>query len=306
MIKTLACLWLLLLAYPLPLSAHTFAPGSLAVVADDGNNLRAQGGPDYKTARILFTLNKGTQVQVLRQEGNWTEVRVGQEERGWVHSKCLIPVEQYLSDPRNKDEVFCPGDYARRFQADLDKDHKQALVLLDDVPTLSGGGGRLVIKDAAGAVLWRGPAPAPKDPMEKWSPLFYFCSPAGVYWPSLIGDIDNDGFAEIVATDAQSDVSVSSFTLARWNGKAFSIIRQGDSLVESAPDSGRYVWNKWQGAYRNARWIMNIDAIEPNGTVSADVYEYGPTLPLRFGKARIKLDAQGATLVRWVTPLGAS
>ena len=306
MIKTLICLGLLLLAFPFPAMPHTFAPGSMAVVADDGNNLRAPGGADHKTAKILFTLDKGVQVRVLRQEGNWSEVLIGQEERGWVHSSCLIPVRQYLSDPRNRDDVYCPNDYVRRFQADLDRGHKQALVVLDDVPTLSGGGGRLVVKDAAGAVLWRGPAPAPQDPVEKWSPLFYFCSPAGVYWPSLIGDIDNDGFAEIVATQAQSDISVSAFTLARWNGKAFIAVRQGDSLVESSPDSGNYVWKKRGGADKNTRWIMNINKLEPDGTALADVYEYGPSLPLRFGAATFKIDAQGATLVRWVTPLGAS
>jgi len=296
----------LFLAFPLAALADAFSPGSPAVVADDGNNLRAQGGPGYRDSKVLDTLNRGVQVRVLRQEGAWSEVVVGQTERGWVNSKCLLPVEQYLADPKNRDDVYCPGDYVRRFVADLDGNHAAAVVTLEDVPTLSGGGGRLVVKDAAGTTLWRGPLADTLTPPDKWHPLFYFCSPGGVYWPALIGDIEHDGFAEIVAANAQSDVSVSSFTVARWNGKAFAVVRENESLVESPNGSGRFAWQKWGNASKDARWIMEMKKLEADGTVVADIFEYGPTLPLRFGTAQLRFDPNGATLLRWIIPLHAS
>jgi len=297
----LACLW------DFPAAADSIVPGTIAVVADDGNNLRAHGGPDYKDSKILGTLNKGVRLRVLSQEGSWSEVVVGQSERGWVNSKCLIPAAQYLSDPKNKDEVFCPGDYSRRFPADLDKEHAAAVVILEDVATLDGGGGRLVVQDSSGKTLWRGPMQEmPSGDPEKSNPLFYFCSPGGVYWPSIVGDIERDGFAEIVASDAQSDVSVSSFTIARWSGNTFAIVRSGDSLVESPLGSGRYAWQKWSNANKDVRWIMGMKKLEKDGSVLADVFESGPKLALRFGTALIRLDDSGATLLKWIKPLGTS
>lgn len=306
MSRMLVSLVLLLLALPLAALADAFPPGSPAVVADDGNNLRAQGGPGYQNSKILNTLGKGVQVRVLRQEGAWSEVVVGQSERGWVNSKCLIPVAQYLADPKNRDDVHCPADYVRRFTVDLDRDHAAAVVTLADVATLSGGGGQLVVKDAAGAPLWRGPVADTLEAPDKWNPLFYFCSPGGVYWPSVIGDIEHDGFAEIVAANAQSDVSVSSFTVARWNGKAFAMVRDNESLLESPIGSGRFVWQKWGNASKDARWIMEMKKLESDGRVVADIFEYGPTLPLRFGTAQLRFDQTGATLLRWIIPLHAS
>jgi hypothetical protein len=306
MIRILVSLTVLLLAFPLAGAAGVIPPGGMAVVADDGNNLRAQGGPGYKDSKILHTLNKGVPVRVLRQEGAWSEVVVGQTQRGWINSKCLVPVAQYLSDPGNKADVYCPGDYARRFPAALDRDHAAAVVTLEDVPTLFGGGGRLVVKEATGAPLWRGPVGDMQAPPDKWDPLFYFCAADGVYWPSVIGDVDHDGFAEIMAANAQSDVSVSSFTMARWNGKAFAVVRDGESLVESPPDSGRFVWQKWGNANKDARWIMRLQKLDADGSILADIFEYGPKLPLRFGTARVRFDQNGATLLRWTIPLHAS
>ena len=296
----------LLAAWPPTLYCASFPPGALAVVVDNGNNLRAFGGPGYAAAPILGVLDKGQAVTVLRQQGNWSEIATPDNRRGWINSACLVPAARYLADPRNSQDVSCPGDYPRQFTATLDPAHPGARIAVEDVPTLFGGSGRLAVADGSGRLLWRGPLPDVfRDPATA-DPLVYFCSPTGAFWPSVIGDVDGDGLAEIVANDPQSDVSVSTFTLARWTGQAFAVVRRHESLVETPPGSNRYRWTPPRDGFADARWIMGVKALHDDGTVTATVYEYGPNLPVRFGLARLRLDAQGATLLEWIEPLRES
>lgn len=280
-----------------------FAPGAVAVVADDGNNLRQWGGANYAAAPVLGVLGKGVPVTVVRQQGRWAEVTTQGNLHGWVNAACLVPLRRYLTDPANRRDVICPKDYRRRFTASLAPGEPPARITLQDVPTLYGGGGRLLVADASGRPLWRGPIGNLLLDDPNGTPLFFFCSPVGVYWPSVIGDVDGDGRAELLATGPQSDVSVSSYTVARWNGQAFVVARQGRSLVETPMGSGRFAWVSWPGDFRDARWVMNVTGLAPDGTVTGEVYEYGPDLPPRVGTARLRFDRQGATLVDWVTPL---
>lgn len=303
-IAVLLCLLLVALgvaAWGSPLPA-----GTLAVVVDDGNNLRAFGGPDYRRASVFETLGRGIALRVLRQEGTWSEVETRNGTRGWIHSACLVPAPVYLNDPRNRDDVRCAGEYSRVFDVVPGPGQARVRVELADVATFDGGGGRLLVRDAAGKTLWRGPGVDIFATMDRWSPLFYFCSPIGIYWPSVIGDIDGDGFAEIVATGPQSDVSVSAYTIARWDGRAFHVVRRGDALVETPPGSGRFVWTRHNGAFDDARWIMDVKGLDADGTARASVYEYGPNLPVRFGLARVRFDRDGARLLSWITPLRGS
>jgi hypothetical protein len=66
-----------------------WACAGTAVVADDGNNLRAWGGDRYGSAPILLVLNQGDQVRVWDQKGKWTQVTTPEGIDGWVHSACL-------------------------------------------------------------------------------------------------------------------------------------------------------------------------------------------------------------------------
>jgi uncharacterized protein YgiM (DUF1202 family) len=74
-LRAVLCLVACLAAIP----AFPTAPSALAadaqgtsrfVVADDGNNLRASGGSDYRKAAVIAVLNRGDMVTVLSRQGN--------------------------------------------------------------------------------------------------------------------------------------------------------------------------------------------------------------------------------------------
>jgi hypothetical protein len=60
-----------------------------AVVVDDGNNLRAKGGPGYQQAAIKGVLNQGDYVRVRKKKDQWVQVSTPDGLWGWVNAQCL-------------------------------------------------------------------------------------------------------------------------------------------------------------------------------------------------------------------------
>ena len=318
MIRVITCLFIIILVLPNSARADRLKPGSIAVVLDNGNNLRSYSGDNYKNAPILHVLNKDDTVKVLRQEGNWTEVIAATDPpdklnkvQGWVHTKCLISLSDVYSDPKRRENTYCSKQLPHSFRTQLDINLPNAEVRIEDVQSLSGGGGRLVVKDASGKLLWRGPLLNLDDiDSSSYDPLFFNCTDIGIYWPSIIDDIDGDGRSEMIAADTQSDVSVSSFVVARWNGNAFVPIRKHESLVESPENSGRYLFQRFNYSANSPRerWIMRVTTLGGKGLVSASIYERnsGPKGDeYKNGEAQVRFDENGATVVKWINPLHA-
>lgn len=290
------------LLLPLPLFAavchaldhqETSATGQRAVVRDDGNNLREFGGANYKQARIIGVLDQGDVVTVHRREGKWSEVTTAAGVSGWVHGACLdLLAGAALPAPR---EDVCPEDLPRRFAVDLDGDGRLESVSLLDRPSADGGEALLEVRDAQNRVLWKGPGTE--------SPLLFHCRDWGIYWPSVIGDIDGDGRVELLAQEPQSDVSPSSFFLARWDGAAFRPVSQGWSLLESPSGSGRFVTMPYEYDNAPVTWIMDALALE-NGELRVSVYRFTDK-GVSAGTAMVRFEEQGARVLRWIEPLGA-
>jgi len=266
-----------------------------AEVKDDGNNLRQAGGEGYRQAPVIGVLNRGDRVVVHRQQGTWSEVTAPDGLRGWVHSACLSPALA-AGDPAKPaaNRAICPPDLPRRFSADLDGDGRQEKVALEQIPNNQGGDASLVVRNSQGAILWRGPTGD--------NPLTFFCRDWGIYWPGIVGDVDDDGAIELLAQQPQSDVSPSSFMLARWTGQGFAVVSQGWSLLEQPAGSGRFVSARYVYDGKPVVWIMNFLSLEPGGQLRASVYQSdGSTV--RTGVALARLTSQGARLEKWLDPL---
>lgn len=267
-----------------------------AVVKDDGNNLRQAGGAGYRQAPILGVLNRGDRVTVHRQQGVWSEVTAPDGARGWVHSACLDPAQTSDSQakPSPEAQATCPPDMPRRFSVDLDGDGRPETIRLEDIPNSQGGDGRLVVLDSQGTILWRGPVGD--------APLAFFCRDWGLYWPGIIGDVDGDGSVELLAQQPQSDVSPSSFLLARWTGQGFAVVSKGWSLLEQPAGSGRYVNARYVYNGKPVAWIMQFLSLEAGGQLRASVYKSAGS-EVRTGVALVRLTPQGARLEKWLEPL---
>lgn len=264
-----------------------------AVVKDNGNNVRTAGGPRYMESRIIGVLNKGDRVTVHRQDGKWSEVTTPDGTRGWVHSACLAPVPSGGA-PSNSGLMRCPSDLPRRFSVDINGDGRKEMIKLEDMPNAQGGDGRLAVFDAQGQLLWRGPVGE--------DPLAFSCRDWGLYWPSLIGDVDGDGVAELIARQPQSDVSPSSFLLARWTLHGFKTVHRGWSLLEQPPGSGRFVSASPPGDGRPATWIMEFLSLQGDGEIRVSIYR-AVGGEVRTGTALVRLTMEGARLTRWLDPL---
>jgi hypothetical protein len=286
-------------------------PGKVAVCVDNGNNLREFGGPNYKNAAILGTLDAGDWVRVIRQEGRWAEVARYDGVRGFVNAACLTPVEKYIAAQKNQEDFVCAPDMPRRFEVDLGGGQGRGAVVLRDVPDLFGGGATMEVVAASGETLWKGPAADVYDAHKPVSPLTFYCHHSGVSWPELIGDVSGDGRPWIIAPVGQSDVSVSSFNAIRWTGTAFEPVFAGLSLVEKPRGSGKFVFEKYEGDSRGERWIMSFGTWRGQGLAEANVYEYvsggrGENAALLFGKALVRLTPSGAEAASWPQPMRSS
>lgn len=265
-----------------------------AVVRDDGNNLRDAGGDRYKQARIIGVLNQGDRVTVHRQAGKWSEVTAPDGSRGWLHSACLAPAPAATTTPAAKARQTCPPDMPRRFTVDLDGDGRLETVTLQDIANADGGDGRLAVLDSQGKTVWRGPVGE--------DPLAFFCRDWGLYWPGVIGDVDGDGTVELIAQQPQSDVSPSSFLLARWTGHGFQAVTRGWSLIEQPAGSGHFVSTRFVYDGKPVTWIMNFEALERSGDLRASVY-WSDGSSARTGIALVRLTLEGARLEKWLEPL---
>lgn len=266
-----------------------------AVVLDDGNNLREFGGPSYRNARIIGVLNQGDVVTVHRREGRWSMVTTSEGILGWVHSSCLKTIAPASEAPGGPGLQTCPQDMSRRFLVDLNGDGRNEIITMIDLPSPEGGDARLVVRDHQGRSLWEGPTGE--------SPFLFICRDWGFYWPNVIGDIDGDGVVELLAQQPQSDVSPSSFFMARWTGAGFVPVSRGWSLLENPMGSGRFVKAQYTYDGKPVSWIMDVELLKKNGELRVTVYQDNGGGNVRTGKAWARMDEGGARIIRWSEPM---
>lgn len=186
---------------------------------------------------------------------------------------------------------------------DLTGDGKPEKVVLvaynidDEAQSFSG---QLKVIGSQGELLWQ--APKQTSPSR---PFAFGAWPYGVSGLQWLGDIDGDRKIELLSTEPVSDVRPFTFQRYRWEGKAFRSLGR-KMLLESKPGSGRYVWRdpvEWDGE-TPLSWAMTLSG-DP-ARCEAEVMSYGANGEIRSGKALMKGDGLGLSVVSWLRPMSTN
>lgn len=185
----------------------------------------------------------------------------------------------------------------RSLSVDLDGDGKPERIAWEEFANTEDHGSflQLVVYDAAGKAVWKGPAE--RDP---GNPLVFGEWHFGLSVPEIVADIDHDGAIELLAPAPQSDVSPTLFRVLRWVGGAFSPVKQA-ALLESPRGSGTFLWSeeeKWEGT-----WISSFVGVNGDGSLQVSVTHYLSEEPMRAGKANVTVIAGGFQVRDWTSPL---
>lgn len=186
---------------------------------------------------------------------------------------------------------------SRPLAADLDRDGSPERISWSRFAETKQEGEffQVQVHDAGGRLLW-----ASAKVLDTLDPLVFGNWHFGFSLPELVADIDGDGQIELVAPAPQSDVSPTSFRVLRWRDGQFQPLDSG-MLLESPPASGHFPWSRgdqWQGT-----WIASFQAVEPDGSLRVEVFDYQGGAEPRQGIARVT-PARGGFQVRdWPQPL---
>lgn len=284
-----------------------FPPDRSLVVGDDGNNLRGFGGPDYAKAPILKVLNSWEEVGLIGRDGKWAEVETVDGLRGWINAKCLMTRQAYIDREKQRD----PDAY---------QDCGQLGDIVTTFPMDAAGGGNALrltclgglgcvnftsrMTNAQGETIFEGPGYGE-------SPLIFCQCDYGGYYPTLAGDLDGDGRAEILAEYSPSDLSASSFWLGAFDGKGFVTVLDGKSLVEdpARPDFFVFVDPPGNEYESGVRWLMGFSGWE-GGKARGTVFQVrknpqtGDFSDVYTGEGLFTPVPGGFKLAGWAKPFG--
>ena len=194
--------------------------------------------------------------------------------------------------PATKKKRRYTGHIDGKLRADIDRDGKNETVAWKKFASVDlGDYYQLFVIDDDGSLLWEGPK---KQDYE--DPLVFFYLDFGLSLPQLLMDVDQDGFMELLAPMAQSDVSPTYFRKIRWRGSYFEPLLSS-ALMQSASQPKHFGWKTTLKSY--GTWISKL-APYGNGLVKANVMKYKKNESVRTGTALIKFDRKGATVERWL------
>lgn len=153
---------------------------------------------------------------------------------------------------------------------------------------------QLLVKDAAGALLWKSP-----EVLDESHPLAFGEWHFGISLPQLAGDVDGDGKVELIAPAPQSDVSPAVFRVFQWNGKGFAP-KHSRSLAGKGRRGAVFRWTdnpalsdwwvqQWMGASPEGGWVVELASL-PGGS------------EVRVATAALGAKGDGFELIRWIQP----
>jgi len=184
------------------------------------------------------------------------------------------------------------GKIDGELQGDLDRDGRVERIVWRKVASTDlGDYYQLLLLDDQGSLIWKGPAKADYE-----NPLLFYSLDFGESLPQLLVDFDLDGYMELLAPAAQSDVSPTYYRKLRWIEGHFEVLPQS-ALMLASPGSKHFVWKRGENSY--GTWVSRM-APYRDGLAKADVTEYHGGEHAGTGVALIRFEHGGAVVSRWI------
>ena len=165
---------------------------------------------------------------------------------------------------------------------------------------MEGYSGQLRVIGSQGQLLWQ----APKQ-TTPGKPFAFGAWPYGVSGLQWLGDVDGDRKIELLSTEPVSDVRPFTYQRYRWENNAFRSLGR-KMLLESKPGSGRYLWRdpiEWDGE-APLSWAMTFSG-DP-ARCEVELMSYGTNGEIRSGKALMRGDGLGLSVVSWLRPMSSN
>lgn len=222
---------------------------------------------------------------------------------------CIISMNLIAWSKEDKSIQKKAGDIYDSYSADLNGDGVKEQILLKIYKVIKNESwyAKLVVLNKDGEVLWKSPESDDID-----SPLVFGYNGISFMLPEVIGDIDKDGFIEIIVKrNLSDDVRPTTFEALRWKNNEFSLVKAG-MLLDNPRISGNYCWSvKYDYDFlieQKQRWIMNFISVSSDGKCTVEILD-GDCFDYPYedwvGQALITGDDVGFHIEKWIKPIPA-
>jgi len=289
-------------------SPSFFSPDRSLVVNDNDIVIRQAGGAQFAKSPVAAEVYAGDEVGLIAKDGDLANVETVNGERGWIEAKHLISWESFLASEKAKGDQGmyqgCEGlDVPTTFSLDVDGDGAMETLTLSCLPGYECAFFTTRVTDAKGGVVYQGP---------NWgdSPLIFCQCGEGSYYPELVGDINGDKKAEVLATALGSDLSASSHWVGAFDGKEFKTIQEEKALIEDPAKPGFFAFvdppgNEYESG---VRWIMSFSGWNADGKAIGTVFQIrknpqtGDSTDVYSGEGLFTPESGGFKLAGWEKP----
>ncbi len=311
----LLAIFVLLASFVRQAAAADFSPGQKVVAKVDTKTYlsledakNGQEEPVELLAPIEYMSRRDLNEvgEVIEAKDGWLHIAasISDADSLWVKAADMTPLDDFLADPANSAITQCPSSLVRHFVADLAPDLKQAVIRITTSPTIDGGNGVLeVLTPDESKVIW-----STKDqPEDLIARLDIDCNRLIMHWPQIIGDIDGDGFAELLYTEFPLSYPDGTFSIYKWDGKAFVEQPYNRVLAVSGPEmpatATLHEVADYQGNETPYFFLADFRGVDAAGVITAEIYLSGADSN-ESGIARFTLsdNCSKFTFIEWLSP----
>jgi hypothetical protein len=186
-----------------------------------------------------------------------------------------------------------PGMIAgmRTLGADLDGDERQEVIALRKFASKEVGDFyQLLVADDDGCILWEGPKVIDSDNdyiFGEWD--------FGISMPEYAGDIDKDGYVELLAPAPQGDVSPVYFRILKWRDGRF-VVQQPKVLMLTDAERSRLEWLNPAPSYTGI-WVSDINEKIGDDRARVELMRFYDS-DVKVARALVRFDGWGAVIER--------